>query len=835
MTNTDNMDINYAVVKLMRCDDPLKSNNERVDSVVSNNTTVIDVSNQTTEVKRNTRLSRKRTFRCKSVTEDCDQADDIKKKKCMAKKPQSNKTEPVGLIISQKDVKKPKCSISVPVKPSKNSSTNSDLNLSTISDTISTTIHIDNEIPKSMQNSLKTTRNKKSRSITTNKKNILVTNVNKDDTSNEVEKNEKPELLKIPKSKISKSNIPAKKRYTANNVFKYDIPNEDLINDNSVSLKPTKNKPSKSNTTKKSFVMNNLNNSNVSINLEESNNLTPPKISKNKSSTKSSVKRKSVLNNVKKDDIYNEVEEKSDVLVSHKRSRSSLKKLQLPNTHVCNIFNDSEQTMNGSIVLKKQDNSQEPVLSKGPTYDSMMMLRSNDKPPKIKKKWSEEWSESKSLNTALKFHNDDHLGSPKIDLNKSPKMIKKGVRTRKSTNTNIKKPKAKMLEKLNSTTSNSILINSLNTSVPPTKTMGAVSSNVITQPINNTIITNAPLVCNKTTSLSEVTHTKPSLPSIKLPTISVELPTTSTQLQTSSTELSNNSVLYENGQPSQVITTESIFGSSYPSFPMNYSDSAEISYGIAILSEAISRQSRESNEKSTERTLPEQDINEIQSSSKKTNGGSRLQVPSAIVSPQKVTENKNMSKEVVNYSSEPCEPSVETESRAEREIILLSKRFNIPVEALRKTVIEDPLSVFRKKYSETVTPSMITISPIVKSVETKTKPCTDYLSGSLDVEYQVEPIREAAAYEKTNLKDLMEELSKTMPSWSLSIVTNPSRYVIANMSINTYGVPSANKVIVFDRFFRASVYINQTLDHSYCKPYTTATEIVNLIKELNSI
>jgi len=81
----------------------------------------------------------------------------------------------------------------------------------------------------------------------------------------------------------------------------------------------------------------------------------------------------------------------------------------------------------------------------------------------------------------------------------------------------------------------------------------------------------------------------------------------------------------------------------------------------------------------------------------------------------------------------------------------------------------------------------------------------------------------------------MLELSKTMPSWSLSIVTNPPRYVISHMSIGTYGVPIANKCIVLDKMFRASVYINQSLEHKLSKRYTTATEIVNLIKELNSI
>lgn len=881
------MSTSYAVVQLMRFDEQMKSNNESVNPVSSNTTAEIDVSNQSVEVKRSSRLSRKRIFQDKSVIEDVDHTDNIKKKKCSAKNAQSIKTEPAKSIVPQKDSKKPKSPILTAVKLTENNSTNDDFNK--MSDTESSSFSINNEMTVTRQNPLKTPQNKKTKSINPVKKNNLVNNID-EDVSNEGEKNEKLEPLKInkrkisktsasikkdpvsnvyknnisnelvkndnfplsksPKNKISKSNIPAKKTFLENNIHKESIPMEDALNDNSVSLKPIKNK---SNNGKKNVVVNNTNKNNMSADFEESYNSTPSKILRSKSSAKSSIKKKLIMNNVKKNDMNIEIEEKSDAFVFPKRGRPSLKKVQSLNANVGNICNneiDSKQTTDMVIAIDKLPNIQKPGLTKDPN-DNMMMLRSNNKPPKIKKKWSEEWSGDKLLNNVLKLNNDDHLGQ-KIDLSNCSKTIKKVMKTPKSKNTSYKKVKTKMLEKLDENTTNSFSIKSLNTSVhfdmsntnipgsqnqdhllttnsiPFTESI-AVSNDVITEPNSNKIITNVPFVCDEAKTISSFEVTTEPTTCTESSTLSIEIPITST-------ELSNNAVTYENDQPSNLITSESIFNSTSSSFPMGYSESAEISYGIAILSEAISRQCRELNEESVKTKSSEQNINEIQSSPKKTSNSSRSQVPSAMVSPQKVNEHSNTSKVADKYS-ELCEPSVKTDlqSRAEREILLLSKRFNIPIESLRKTVIEEPLSVFHKKYSESITPSMITISPIVKDVETKTKPNTNYLSGSLDVEYKVEPIREAAAYEKTNLKDLMEELTKTMPSWTLSIVTNPPRYLISHMSINTYGVPFANKVIVLDKLFRASVYINQSLEHTYCKPYTTATEIVNLIKELNSI
>jgi len=283
----------------------------------------------------------------------------------------------------------------------------------------------------------------------------------------------------------------------------------------------------------------------------------------------------------------------------------------------------------------------------------------------------------------------------------------------------------------------------------------------------------------------------------------------------------------ENYSQSHFITYESINDSSY--IPVAES---EISYGINILSEAISRQCNESINSITTTKSVEQNADEKKSLNKQTNSSPRSKCPNANVSFQK--NNSNKPRKAFKRLSEIHKESIEFRSqlRIDHEILLLSKRFNIPFDELKKTVLEDPLSVFRSKYSALTTPSMFTVSPIVKSVATKSK---DRITGSVDAEYKVEPIREKAAYEKTNLVDLMAELSKTMPSWCLCIVTDPPRYVISHISINKYGVPFANKSIVLDECFRASVYINQCLEYTYCKSYVTAAEIINLIKDLNSL
>jgi len=171
----------------------------------------------------------------------------------------------------------------------------------------------------------------------------------------------------------------------------------------------------------------------------------------------------------------------------------------------------------------------------------------------------------------------------------------------------------------------------------------------------------------------------------------------------------------------------------------------------------------------------------------------------------------------------------------DREITLVSNRFNVPCDTLRSIIEKESVPVFREKYSDTVTLSMVTVSPVVSMTNEGKRKWGRNSDGAASVEYNIEPIRASVAYEKTNLKDTMEEISKLMPSWSLSIVADPPRYVISHMSIETYGTPFSDKAVVLDRHFRASVYIGQRLEYKYCKRYTTASEIVNLIKELDAI
>lgn len=140
---------------------------------------------------------------------------------------------------------------------------------------------------------------------------------------------------------------------------------------------------------------------------------------------------------------------------------------------------------------------------------------------------------------------------------------------------------------------------------------------------------------------------------------------------------------------------------------------------------------------------------------------------------------------------------------------------------VKETYIEEPLSEFRNNYSESVTSSMITVSQINNT--------------NLDHMYKIEPAREYNINENTNLKDLMIHLSKTMPSWALTIAENPPRYVISQILIDTYGIPTVHKSVVFDRDFNASVYINRNLINNYCNRYSSIIEIVNLIKHLNSL
>ncbi|XP_050443247.1 uncharacterized protein LOC126847185 [Adelges cooleyi] len=195
-------------------------------------------------------------------------------------------------------------------------------------------------------------------------------------------------------------------------------------------------------------------------------------------------------------------------------------------------------------------------------------------------------------------------------------------------------------------------------------------------------------------------------------------------------------------------------------------------------------------------------------------------------SPIQPYDQQDMSPLVINNQSN--EKIVTKKLPIERDIENIAKQYNIPYETVKRVVLDEPLTVFREQYSKEVTPAMLTAAPIIVDLKSKS-------NQDLNVNYKVEPIRESMAFEKSNIKDMITELSKTMPSWSLSTVTNPARFVISKMSINDYGVPVVSKSIVLDRNFRGSVYINQTLEYKYCKQYITPAEIINLIKQINSL
>lgn len=215
----------------------------------------------------------------------------------------------------------------------------------------------------------------------------------------------------------------------------------------------------------------------------------------------------------------------------------------------------------------------------------------------------------------------------------------------------------------------------------------------------------------------------------------------------------------------------------------------------------------------------------------------------------KTQTNESCSAEITSSSETDLEPAkssktIDTQDQhscldpVEREIFLISKRFNIPAKTLRKMILEQSVLVFNEKYSKSITPSMITVSPIVvmnAEIGSKQTQTGNSKNETVNIEYKVEPIRASVVYEKTNLKDLMDELSKTMPSWSLSVVPNTQRYVISQTSIDMNGVPIMNKSILLDKYFRALVFINQCTTYKYCKRYGTVSEIVDLIKELNAV
>jgi len=769
------MNLNCSIQLFRYNDDSLSSNNVTSASVHPNN---IDISNT---IKRSTRIIRKRTIHDKSILKDNDdQSVNIKKKKRITKKSLPSKNDSEKSSILPKDTKKLKNPKLFSIKSSKNNSINSD-NSKMPNATTSENFYKDGESTNSVHSSLKTLKNKTFKSISSNKKKSVINRINKIDMSNVFKRSNDLTISKSPKKK-SKCTTSIKDKSVVNNVDKDDILKKIEQIDN-ISSKMLNNKTSKSSAYIKTKI--------------ENKHDTSPK--------------------------------NDDLICSQKRGRITFKKVQTEKNDISVYSNDinSQKNNSWSVVLNKLNNVQEPQIYQK-IDDNTMMLRSNSKPPKIKKKWSDEWSGNKVSNL-LKSNNNDFISGQKIEVNKC-KSIKKVVKNHKPKNGNHKKLKTKILEQLNAISDCSILTNDSNicdtvesinesTSIPETQNHNSVlitnsipsseqiiNDNNIAEPINIEIGSNNSCTIGTANSSEVVT--------------------------TPFTDKSENVLSSDNYQPSNFKSSESINDSNYLSVPIMNSECPEISYGISILSEAISRQCNELANKNNEIKSLEHDINE-QKSPKNTNINLRLQVPSAVVSPQKICE--DMSKKVIK--SELHEQSFEKElqSYTENEILILSKRFNIPINSLKKITVEEPLSVFEKQYIESINSSMLKITPITTNIKSRPSSNANYISTTLDVKYNIETIKDNAVYEKTNLKDLMEELTKTMPSWSLNIVSNPPRYIISHISVNTYGIPIVNKSIVLDEYFRASVYINQCLKYTYCKPYSTAIEIVNLIKELHSL
>lgn len=856
------MSLDYAV-RLPRHVSSSTFINGNVNSTFSKNT---DVSIEPTGVKRHSRMFRKRTFQDNFNTEDNNQSDNIKKKKCVIKKQQSTKTETEKPITNQKNCTKTNSEVSTFEKIMDNS-TNMDINV--MPDTISpggisekvndSTISIEsslnipnkkiryksnisfakkmnisnqnvtsNNLDKSNNSALpKPTKYKSSKSISPIKVKFTTNNINKSDKSNGLETSNNFVTLKTTKRKgYSKSVTPIKNKCLVNSITKDDSYNKLEKSNNLITSKSPKNKTTKSIAiTKKKSISNSTNkNETPSNDSEKKNDLITSKTQKNGTSKSiTTLKKMLVTNDVNKNNKSGIFEETEDIVVTRKRGRSSLKKIQLQNYAINynDMVIDLEHTKK-STVLSSPGLMIDPV-------DNTIMLRSN-KPPKIKKKWSDKWCGNKSS----KYNADDHLSTSKIATNGPDNLNKKPLRIQKPKNSNHKKLKTKILEKLNTNINDSVSINVSHTCDSVTNSLLSIDipntndiadqakTNILGIQNHSTLIINSDPFTKSTVTADETITESVKINNNEPYNIETISSSEVNTLPTTSAEMSN-ALFIGNGSH---ITFEPVNDSSYLSVP-----ESEISYGISILSEAISRQCNETINNSTTTNSSKQDIYEMKFSQKKTNSNSQPLLPNTIIQPHK---NKTMLKEMVKYSSEFCNQSNETElqSHIDHELCLLSKRFNIPVDVLKKTVIDEPLSIFQQNYSASVTPSMIRVTPIVNDIEAKSK---DHITGNLNVEYKLDPIRESAAYEQTNLKDLMTELSKTMPSWSLSIVTNPPRYVISHMSINKYGVPIANKSIVLDNCFRASVYINQCLEHKYCKLCSTATEIINLIKNLNSI
>lgn len=875
-------------VRLLRYDEIPTTDTE---SAKSENT---DVSKKSLNVRKSSRVTQKYSLQNNLVIENDEQLDNKKYRKRTNKKQKFTEVKLENPISCQeKESERKKNQISAFVKSVETNSNynntselpDSSLNLfvnnkSSISapnslkinetDTALKDIDMDNVNKDDATDKLKISTNTASdkflikptsKYISSRKKSSLVHNINKNDTSNELGSSDKSITSKVLKN-TSRSVTSKKQKLAINNFNESDIPDKIENTINFVVSQAYLSEASKSTENISELKNMNLNEDNKSNVLQKGNATISQKSARTKISPKSiaTVKKKPVTNTK---NVSCTLEKNNDLIIPRKRGRPQKKTALSPEMNVnisenecyldrsskltkvleqikyglkTNLSQESKDTImprNNNKLNKFRklyavhENTQNyPKKDLSEKFEDNVMIRDNNKSPKIKNKLCDEWSGDKLLSHSMLKYNNVCTDDLKPKVNNCDKTFKNVLKIKKIPKHKIVKAKRKKI--LNTNIENPNLIENSNTdiykyklitnipevhshentlsikNIPSKKTID-IGNDIISETVGVKTINSIPCVA-ETKSSSDVTET---------PTVSTEMP---------QSILSN-----DNDQQSYLSLDET----SEPRFLLNPMINSEINYGMAILSEAISRQCRESTDNVIKRNSPEPDLNEMQCPLKKTSNSPK--VPSVMESPQIVP--KNMSKEVVKYSSGLCEQSVETnlQSRVDREIFLLSKRFNISIDSLKKTVVDEPLSVFHKKYSESVPSSMVTISPIVKDIETKSKFNVNFNDGNLDIEYKVEPIREGAAYEKSNLKDLMTELSKTMPSWSLSIVTNPPRYVISHMIIDAYGVPAANKCIVLDKSFRASVYINQCLEHTYCKRYTTATEIVNLIKELNSI
>lgn len=536
-------------------------------------------------------------------------------------------------------------------------------------------------------------------------------------------------------------------------------------------------------------------------------------------------------------DTYIELESNDNFVLPQQHGLPSLKKtLHEQNVDIANTCNDEDNLLQSiNLVIH-----QESEISNHKNKTNMMLRSTNQQTIKMK------WDEIKTL----KSHNDLSNGL-EIDRNAYSMSIKKTRNPKNTYDKNVKIKIPEQLIQLSTHYNDSLLSNNSsnifentnlsNSNISTTQSLhSALTTNNIplieTIAINNNDMAESANINFKTINRPYTTETSHfielTVDNNVISQLVNETINTDEMYHTENTGLTEVSVLPDTS--SLLSTFKPISESSNISIPTTNTESSEISYGMTILSEAISRQCKESSNSNIKRKLSEaNNLNEI--SMVKAKNNSQLQVPSAGILPKRV--HKNMLRKVVKHPSKLCKPLLgpELPTHVERILSVISQRFGIPIDSLRNIVVLDPLAVINNNYStSSITPSMLTVSPIVNNTMSKNMNI-NYLNRNLDVEYKIEPIRECAAYEKTNLKDLVQDLTKTLPSWSISIVTNPNRFVITQMSIDMYGVPTAKKCIVLDRYFRASVYINQCLEFKYSKRYLTAIDIINLIQELNSL